>query len=86
MRRTRFELWLATTALVAVAAGLSLPVQSAPLTEEEISAAVPMPDSANLPPPSLSDVAPQPAGEVPAAAPDPGQPGPQRRQQRRGGR
>jgi murein L,D-transpeptidase YcbB/YkuD len=69
MRRTRFELWLATTALVAVAAGLSLPVQSAPLTEEEISAAVPMPDSANPPPPSLSDVAPQPAGDAPAAAP-----------------
>jgi murein L,D-transpeptidase YcbB/YkuD len=70
MRRTRFELWLATTALVAVAAGLSLPVQSAPLTEEEISAAVPMPDSANVTLPSLSDAAaPQPAAEAPAAAP-----------------
>jgi L,D-transpeptidase YcbB len=69
MRRTRFELWLATTALVAVAAGLSLPVQSAPLTEEEISAAVPMPEPANLPPPSLRDVAPKPAAEAPMAAP-----------------
>ncbi len=67
MRRTRFELWLATTALVAVAAGFSLPVQSAPLTEEEISAAVPMPDPANVPPPSISDVAPPPAAEAPAA-------------------
>jgi L,D-transpeptidase YcbB len=67
MRRTRFELWLATTALVAVAAGLSLPVQSAPLNEEEISAAVPMPDSADLPPPGLSDIIPLPSAEAPEA-------------------
>jgi len=51
MRGIRFELWLATTAIALVAAGLSLPVQSAPLTEDEISAAVPMPEPANLPPP-----------------------------------
>jgi murein L,D-transpeptidase YcbB/YkuD len=69
MPRTRFELWLATTALVAVVAGLSLPVQSAPLTEEEISAAVPMPESANLPPPSLRDVAPEAAVDTPTATP-----------------
>jgi murein L,D-transpeptidase YcbB/YkuD len=67
MRRTRFQLWLATSALVAVAAGLSLPVQSAPLTEDEFSAAVPIPAPANLPPPGLSDVIPQPSAEAPAA-------------------
>ncbi len=69
MRKTRFELWLATTALVAVAAGLSLPVQSAPMTEEEISAAVPMPAPADLPPPGPSDIAPVPPAEAPAALP-----------------
>jgi murein L,D-transpeptidase YcbB/YkuD len=69
MRRTRFELWLATTALVAVAAGLSLPAQSAPLTEEEISAAVPMPAPADLPPPGLPDIIPLPSAEAPVALP-----------------
>jgi L,D-transpeptidase YcbB len=68
MRGTRFELWLATTAIALVAAGLSLPVESAPLTEDEISAAVPMPDPANLPPPSASDITPAPAPSSPAAA------------------
>jgi L,D-transpeptidase YcbB len=66
-RRMRFELWLATTAIALVITGLSLPVQSAPLTEEEISAAVPMPEPANLPPPTISDVAPVPPAESPAA-------------------
>jgi L,D-transpeptidase YcbB len=66
MRRIRFELWLATTAIALVTA--SLPVQSAPLTEEEISAAVPMPEPANLPPPTISDIAPMPPAEKPAAA------------------
>lgn len=72
-RRIRFELWLATTAIILVTAGLSLPVQSAPLTEEEISAAVPMPESANLPPPTISDIAPvrRPADEPAAATPAP---------------
>jgi L,D-transpeptidase YcbB len=68
MRRIRFELWLATTAIALVAAGLSLPVQSAPLTEDEISAAVPMPEPANLPPPTVSDIAPQPSTDSPTAA------------------
>jgi murein L,D-transpeptidase YcbB/YkuD len=63
MRRTRFEFWLATTAIALVAAGLSLPVQSAPLTEDEISAAVPMPEPAGLPPPTISDIAPRPSAE-----------------------
>jgi L,D-transpeptidase YcbB len=67
-RRMRFELWLATTAMALVITGLSPLVQSAPLTEEEISAAVPMPEPANLPPPSLSDIAPGPSAESPAAA------------------
>jgi L,D-transpeptidase YcbB len=67
-RRMRFELWLATTAMALIVTGLSLPVQSAPLTEEEISAAVPMPEPARLPPPTLSDVAPVAPAEAPAAA------------------
>src|SRR5882672_7758571 len=65
----RFELWLATTAIALVAAGVSLPVQSAPLTEDEISAAVPMPEPANLPPPTVSDIAPRPSTDQPAATP-----------------
>ncbi len=68
MRRIRFELWLATTAIALVAAGLSLPVQSAALTEDEISAAVPMPEPANLPPPTVSDIAPRPSTDTPTAA------------------
>jgi L,D-transpeptidase YcbB len=67
-RRMRFELWLATTAMALVVTGLSLPVQSAPLTEEEISAAVPMPEPANLPPPTISDIAPVTPAESPAPA------------------
>src|SRR5215831_3615782 len=67
MRRMRFELWLATTAIAVVAAGLSPPVQSAPLTEDEISAAVPMPEPANLPPPTISDIARPPSIDTPAA-------------------
>src|SRR5262249_19948105 len=69
MRGIRFELWLATTAIALVAVGLSLPVQSAPLTEDEISAAVPMPEPANLPPPTASDIAPRPSTGQPAATP-----------------
>jgi L,D-transpeptidase YcbB len=69
MRGMRFELWLATTAIALVAAGVSLPVQSAPLTEDEISAAVPMPEPANLPPPTVSDIAPRPSTDQPAATP-----------------
>ncbi|HSV22920.1 MAG TPA: L,D-transpeptidase family protein [Xanthobacteraceae bacterium] len=57
MRGTRFELYLATTAIVLVAAGSSLPIESAPLTESEISEAVPMPEPANLPPPTATDIA-----------------------------
>ena len=85
MRATRFELWLATTAIALIAGVSSLPVQSAPLTEAEISAAVPMPEPANLPPPSAADLAPprsavSPTRTVPvpaaspAAAPNSAQP------------
>ncbi len=68
MRRIRFELWLATTAIALVTAGSTLPVQSAPLTEKEISAAVPMPEPANLPPPTVSDIAPVTYPDAPAEA------------------
>src|SRR3984893_592262 len=68
MRGTRFELWLATTAVALIAAGSSLSVQSAPLTEAEISAAVPMPEPANLPPPSAADIASPPPAESPMTA------------------
>src|SRR5215831_13267467 len=68
MRGTRFEFWFATTAIVLIAAGPSLPVRSAPLTEAEISAAVPMPESANLPPPTAADIAPPRAGVSPTPA------------------
>jgi L,D-transpeptidase YcbB len=77
MRRTRFERWLATTAIVAVAAGLSLPIQAAPMTEDQISAAVPMPEPADVPPPGLSDVAPPPSAQSPnvqTTAPDAAKP------------
>ena len=68
MRGTRFELWLATTAVALIAGGSSLSVQSAPLTEAEISAAVPMPEPANLPPPSAADIASPPPAESPMTA------------------
>jgi L,D-transpeptidase YcbB len=75
MRRIRFELWLATTAIALVTAGLNLPAQSAPLTEDEISAAVPMPEPANLPPPTAADITPRPSADEPTAAtPAPGAP------------
>jgi L,D-transpeptidase YcbB len=78
MRGIRFELLLATTAIALVAAGLSAPVQSAPLTEDEISAAVPMPEPANLPPPTVSDIAPRPLTDQPAAMPAQAAPAPTR--------
>jgi murein L,D-transpeptidase YcbB/YkuD len=68
MRGNRFELWLATTAIALIAAGSSLPVHSAPQNEAEISAAVPMPEPANLPPPTAADIAPPRTSESPAAA------------------
>src|SRR5262249_49875495 len=69
MRGIRFELWLATTAIALVVAGSSLPIQSAPLTEDEISAAVPMPEPANLPPPTISDIVPRRSTDSPRVTP-----------------
>jgi murein L,D-transpeptidase YcbB/YkuD len=85
MRRSRLELWLATTAVALVVTGSSLPGRAAPRTEAEISAAVPMPEPANLPPPTAADIGPAviptpPAGALPAqtlapaVAPDSAQP------------
>jgi hypothetical protein len=39
-------------------------IQSSPLSEEEISATVPLPEPTNLPPPIVSDIAPVPSAEV----------------------
>jgi L,D-transpeptidase YcbB len=58
MSGSRFELWLATTAIAIGLAGPSRPVFAGPTTNIDISAAVPMPESANLPPPSIDDLAP----------------------------
>jgi murein L,D-transpeptidase YcbB/YkuD len=72
MRRSRFELWLATTAIALIATGASVPSHAAPRTEAEISAAVPMPEPANLPPPTAADIGLSLAAEpVPAEVPAP---------------
>jgi hypothetical protein len=39
------------------------PIQSSRLTEEEISATVPLPEPTNVPPPTVSDIAPVPSAE-----------------------
>jgi murein L,D-transpeptidase YcbB/YkuD len=57
MSGSRFELWLATTATLIVLAGPSHPVFAGPTTDVDISAAVPMPEPAGLPPPSIADLA-----------------------------
>jgi murein L,D-transpeptidase YcbB/YkuD len=56
MRGFRFELLLATTALTLVVVGSGLPSYAAPDDEAEI--AVPMPEPANLPPPTAADLVP----------------------------
>jgi murein L,D-transpeptidase YcbB/YkuD len=58
MRGFRFELLLATTALTLVVVGYGLPSFAAPDDEAEISAAVPIPEPANLPPPTAADLVP----------------------------
>jgi L,D-transpeptidase YcbB len=68
MRGSRFELWLATTAIALVVTGSSLPIHAAPKTDAEISAAVPMPEAAGLPPPTAADIMPPPGAEPPAEA------------------
>jgi L,D-transpeptidase YcbB len=57
MSGSRFELWLATTAMLIVLAGPSHPAFAGPTTDVDISAAVPMPEPAGLPPPSIDDLA-----------------------------
>src|ERR1700675_698214 len=57
MSGSRFEFWLATTAILIVLAGPSHPVFAGPTTDVDISAAVPMPEPAGLPPPSIDDLA-----------------------------
>src|SRR5271163_157710 len=57
MSGSRFELWLATTAMLVVLAGPSHPAFAGPTTDVDISAAVPMPEPAGLPPPSIEDLA-----------------------------
>jgi murein L,D-transpeptidase YcbB/YkuD len=57
MSGSRFEFWLATTAILIVLAGPSHPAFAGPTTDVDISAAVPMPEPAGLPPPSIDDLA-----------------------------
>jgi len=68
MRGYRFKLWLATTAIALSAVGAGVPVHADPLTEAEISAAVPMPEPADLPPPAAADAGPPPSAEPVTAA------------------
>jgi hypothetical protein len=57
MSGSRFKLLLATTAILIVLAGPSHPAFAGPTTGVDISAAVPMPEPAGLPPPSIDDLA-----------------------------
>jgi L,D-transpeptidase YcbB len=71
MRGYRFEFSLAATALALVVTGSGLPVHAAPDNEAEISAAVPMPEPANLPPPTAADLFPSATAEPPTGATPP---------------
>ncbi len=68
MRGSHFELWLATTAVALILTGSSFAVRSAPLSEAEISAAVPMPEPADVPPPTVADFSPKAAAEPPTGS------------------
>ncbi len=57
MSGSRFSLLLATTAIVMVLASPSHKAFAGPTTDADISAAVPMPESANLAPPTVDDLA-----------------------------
>jgi murein L,D-transpeptidase YcbB/YkuD len=70
MRVCRLELWLATTAIALVVAGSSPAVYAAADDDAAITAAVPIPESANLPPPTAADVA-SPGSTAPARAEQP---------------
>ena len=68
MRSARFEHLLAGTA-IALALTLAPYAGSAfAASEAEITAAVPMPESADLPPPSIKDISPRRAEPAPPAA------------------
>ena len=68
LRGTRFELLLAGTALAVILAASGAPVYAGTVEEVAIEAAVPVPEPANLPPPSMADIAPVPAQATPAAS------------------
>src|SRR3954470_433212 len=70
MASARFEHLLAGTA-IALALALTPYASSArAASDAEITAAVPMPESADLPPPSIRDIAPaEAAAPAPAASP-----------------
>jgi murein L,D-transpeptidase YcbB/YkuD len=70
MSGSRFNLLLATTAIVMVLAGPSHLAFAGPTTDVDISDAVPMPESANLAPPTVEDLAPVTA-ESPTGAMSP---------------
>jgi L,D-transpeptidase YcbB len=57
MSGSRFNLLLATTAIVMVLAGPSHTAFAGPTTDIDISAAVPMPESADVAPPTVQDIA-----------------------------
>ena len=71
MRGSRFELLLATTALALVVIGSAIPAHAIANTDDEISAAVPMPVPANLPPPTAADLFPQDGAQPNATATPP---------------
>ena len=57
MNANRFSLLLATTAIVMVLGGPGHNAFAGPTTDADISAAVPMPESAGLAPPTVDDLA-----------------------------
>ncbi len=67
MRGPRYDRMLAGTALALVLA-LGSPAISAPMTEQEIEAAVPVPEPADVAPPSAADLAPPKPATAPAVA------------------
>lgn len=65
MRGLRFERMLASTAMVLVLVTAAGAAKAGPDTEQAIEAAVPMPEPANVPPPSAADIGGAPAKAVP---------------------
>ncbi|HEY2135016.1 MAG TPA: L,D-transpeptidase family protein [Xanthobacteraceae bacterium] len=74
MRGVRFGLLLTGTALAVILTARSIPAYAATANEKAIEALVPVPDTANVPPPGPNDIAapaaaPSPAAAAPAVAP-----------------